>query len=97
MPLQLAYDSPKKTSGGRVPRAAIRLGPGDTKVMKFDLTKLRWNTSISSVWPAQKLFEIAPKGTYDLLFAIETNDGANPEGVSVVSHLVSNKARIEIK
>jgi hypothetical protein len=96
-PVNILSGTPLKLRAGKVPEGAIHLEPGETKAMKFELTKLLWNKSISSVWPDQRLFEVVPKGNYDLIFGVETDRGKNSENIPIVTHIASNKVRIEVE
>lgn len=49
---------------GRVPEDKLRLGIGEVRTYKVELTKLYWNDSILSGWPADVLFDVVPKGRY---------------------------------
>lgn len=97
-PLELENESEGlKRGGGRVPKGAIHLDRHETKTMKFDLSTLLWNKSFSSVWPNQKLFEVAPRGNYDLIFSIETGWQAKSDNTDDVTHIPSNSVRIVIE
>ena len=52
---------------GRVPEDKLRLGIGEVRTYKVELTKLYWNASILSGWPADVLFDVVPKGHYELV------------------------------
>ena len=83
--------------GGRVPKRVIHLGAGETKVMRFDLSNLLWNTTVSSRWPYQKLFEVVSKGNCDLIFKIETDHRVNADNIPDVTHIASNSVRIVVE
>jgi hypothetical protein len=91
-PLQLVYED--SSGGGRVPKAVIHLGAGDARSMNFDLSNLLWNSSFSSRWPHQGLFEVVPKGGYDLIFNVETDHRVNSDDVT---HIPSQSVRIAIE
>lgn len=95
-PLELEYDG-DGIGGGRVPRGAIHLEPGETKALRFDLSNLLWNISGSSRWPHQRLFEVVPKGDYDLLFSVETDQRLNADNIPDVTHIPSNSVRIVVE
>lgn len=94
-PLQLVYED--SGGGGRVPKAVIHLGAGDAKSMKFDLSNLLWNNSLSSRWPHQSLFEVVPKGDYDLIFNVETDHRVNSDNSHGVTHIPSKSVRIAVE
>jgi hypothetical protein len=94
-PLELEYEV-DGNGGGRVPKRVIHLGPGETKAMRFDISNLLWNTTHSSRWPYQKLFEVAPKGNCNLTFKVET-DHRRADNTTDVTHIVSNSVRILIE
>lgn len=97
-PLELETESEGLTKGGgRAPKGAIHLEAGETKAMRFDLSKLLWNKSFSSIWPYQKLFEVVPKGNYDLIFDVETDRRKNPDNIPYVTHKASNSVRIVVE
>jgi hypothetical protein len=94
-PLQLVYED--SGGGGRVPKSVIHLGAGNTKSMRFDLSNLLWNQAHSSRWPHQSLFEVVPKGNYDLIFNVETDHRVNAENIPDVTHIPSKSVRIAVE
>ena len=86
-----------KLDAGKVPKGAIHLEPHEIKPIDLDVTKLLWNRDISSVWPNQSLFEVVPKGNYDLIFDYETDRRTNSDNDPIVAHIVSNKVRIVVR
>lgn len=99
-PLELKTESEWLKKGivvGKVPRGAIHLEPKETKAIKFELSQLHWNKSISSTWPYEPLFEVVPKGSYDLSFDIETDTRKGADDIPRVSHVASNSVRITIE
>ena len=94
-PLQLVYED--SGGGGRVPKGAIHLAAGDTKSMRFDLSNLLWNQTLSSRWPHQSLFEVVPKGNYDLIFNVETDHRVNSDNSPDVTHIPSRSVRIAVE
>jgi hypothetical protein len=57
-----------------------KLASGGKLQAEFDLTKLKWERSISAVWPERELFEAVPEGDYGLYFEVKIRD-SNKEGV----------------
>jgi len=94
-PLELEYEG--NGTGGRVPEGLIHLQAGETKAMRFDLSNLLWNQSVSSRWPFQKLFEVVPKGIYHLIFDIQTDRRVSSDNIPDVTHLASNGVRIVVE
>jgi hypothetical protein len=58
---------------GRVPKEKLRLGIGEVRTYKVELTKLYWNASISSTWPTEELFDVVLKGRYWLEFTMRAD------------------------
>ena len=59
---------------GRVPKEKLRLGTGEVRTYKVELTKLYWNDSILSDWPENDLFDVVPKGRYWLEFTVSSKE-----------------------
>ena len=95
-PLELVYER-DGSGGGRVPKGVIHLGAGDTKAMRFDLDNLLWSKTLSSRWPHQRLFEVVPKGNYDLIFNVEIDHRVNGDNIPDVTHVPSNSVRIVVE
>lgn len=55
---------------GKVPTTSLHFAINETKTFKIDLTKMGWNDSILSGWPAGTGFEVVPAGMYSLRFEI---------------------------
>jgi len=89
-PLSLNVIDPKMLKKGvvvgRVPEAVLHFAKDETKTFKSDLTKLLWNASMGSDWPRWNLFEVVPKGSYTLLFAIQSG-----------GHVKSNKVKVSVE
>ena len=96
-PVNILDGTPLKLDAGKVPKGVIHLQPHETKAISLDVTKLFWNRTLSSVWPNERLFEIVPKGNYDLIFDVETDEGKNPDNIPIVTHIASNKVRIAVR
>lgn len=99
-PLKLETESEWLEKGivvGKVPQGAIHLEPHETKEMKFDVTKLSWDKSISSIWPNHGLFVAVPKGDYDLIFDIQTDSRKNSQNVPIFTHIASNKVGVSVR
>ena len=96
-PVNILDGTPLKLDAGKVPEGAIHLEPHETKAINLDVTKLFWNRNISSVWPNQRLFEVVPKGNYDLIFDVETHRRKNSDNIPIVTHIASNKVRIAVR
>ena len=73
------------------------LKPHETKTINLDVAKLFWNRNISSVWPNRRLFEVVPKGNYDLSFDVETDRRNNSDNIPIVTHIASNKIGIVVR
>jgi len=58
---------------GRVPKDSLQFAKDETKSFKVDLTTLFWNDSMLSTWPHETLFQVVPKGSYALSFALSTD------------------------
>ena len=71
---------------GRVPEAVLHFAKDETKTFKTDLTKLLWNASMGNDWPRWNLFDVVPKGSYTLLFAIQSG-----------GHVKSNEVRVSVE
>ena len=95
-PLELEPDV-HGIGGGRVPKRVIHLRAGETKAMTFDLSNLLWNTTLSSRWPYQKLFEVVSKGNCDLIFKVETDHRVNADNIPDVTQIASNSVRIVVE
>src|SRR6266480_1991503 len=95
-PVNILDGTPLKLEAGKVPQGAVHLEPHETKAINFDVTKLFWNRNFSSVWPNQRLFEVVPKGNFDLIFEVETDRRKNSDNIPIVAHIASNKVRIAV-
>jgi len=86
-PLSLNVIDPKMLKKGvvvgRVPEEVLHFAKDETKTYKTDLTKLFWNASMGNDWPRWNLFEVVPKGSYTLLFAIQSAGHAKSNEVKV--------------
>ena len=96
-PVNIVNATPLDLIDSKVPEGSIHLEPREIKLLTFNLNKLHWNKSASSVWPYKNLFEVVPKGDYDLTFSIETDLRRNSDNIPIVTHVVSNKVRVVIE
>ena len=96
-PVNILNRTALKLDAGKVPEGAIHLELHEIKPIDLDVAKLLWNRNISSVWPNHGLFEVVPKGNYDLIFDIETDRRTNSDNNPIVAHIVSNKVRIVVR
>ena len=96
-PVNIQGGTPLKLEAGKVPRGAVHLESHETKAINLDVTKLFWDRDISSVWPNRRLFEVVPKGNYDLIFDVETDSRKNSDNIPTVTHLASNKIGIVVR
>ena len=96
-PVNISDGTPVELKAGKVPENALHLELHETKAIELDVTKLFWDRNVSSVWPNRTLFEVVPKGNYDLIFDVETDKGENSNNMSVVTHTVSNKVGIIVR
>jgi len=96
-PVNIQDGSPLKLDDGKVPTGTIHLKPHEIKTINIDVSKLLWNRNLSSVWPNQSLFEVVPKGNYDLIFDVETHRRTNSANNPMVIHIASNKVRIVVR
>jgi hypothetical protein len=53
----------------------IFLSPGQRQTFEVDLSKLKWERSVASLWPHRDLFELVPPGTYELILCLELHTG----------------------
>ena len=93
-PVNILDGTPLKLDAGKVPQGAVHLESHETKVINLDVTKLFWDRNSSSVWPKRRLFEVVPKGNYDLVFDVETDRRKNSDKVT---HIASNKIGIVVR
>lgn len=71
-----------------------KLVTGGKLEAEIDLTKLKWERSISAVWPDRELFEAVPGGSYKLYFEVKIHDQSNKGVVwSVKSNEISTFVR----
>ena len=96
-PVNIPDGTPVELEAGKVPKSAVHLELRETKAIKLDVTKLLWDLNVSSVWPNKMLFEIVPKGNYDLIFDVETDRRKNSDDIPIVTHIVSNKVGIIVR
>jgi len=96
-PINILSGTALKLEAGKVPQGTIHLEPHETTAIILDVTKLFWNRNFSSVWPNQRLFEVVPKGNYDLIFDVQTHGRENSEDTSIVTNIASNKVRVVIE
>src|SRR5262245_52660740 len=95
-PVSIPDGAPAELKAGKVPENAVHLELHETKTIELDMTKLFWDRNFSSVWPRKTLFEVVPKGNYDLTFGVETAGRKNSDNSPMVVHTVSNKVRITV-
>jgi hypothetical protein len=72
-------------------RYKISLEPGQCQSYEVDLSKLKWERSISSIWPHLGLFELAQPGEYILGFNVEI------ESDKPRTRVISNRVDILIR
>ena len=77
----LPYDLSVRVSPGKPvppePKAPrLRLGPNESHRLVIGLRNLKWGLQISSMWPERKFEEVAPPGSYSLVWELATDDGA---------------------
>ena len=96
-PVNILDGTPLKLEAGKVPQGAVHRESHETKAINLDVTKLFWDRNISSVWPNRRLFEVVPKGNYDLIFDVETDRRKNSENIPIVTHIASNKIGIVVR
>ena len=96
-PVNILDGTALKLEDGKVPEGAIHLEPHETKAINLNVDKLFWNRNMSSVWPNQRLFEVVPKGNYDLILEVETDRRKNSDNIPIVAHIASNKVRIAVR
>jgi hypothetical protein len=96
-PVNILDGSPLKLDEGKVPEGTIHLEPHEIKAINLDVSRLLWDRNISSVWPNQSLFEVMPKGIYDLIFDVEIARRTNSDNNPIITHIASNKVRIVVR
>jgi len=96
-PVNILDGTPLKLDAGKVPQGAVHLESHETKAINLDVTKLFWDRSISSVWPNRRLFEVVPKGNYDLIFDVETDRRQNLDNIPIITHIASSKIGIVVR
>ena len=96
-PVNIPDGTPVELEAGKVPKSAVHLELHETKAIKLEVTKLFWDRNISSVWPNKTLFEIVPKGNYDLIFDVETDRRKDSDNIPIVTHITSNKIRVVVE
>ncbi len=67
------------------------LKAGQKKTFEVDLAKLKWERSISSIWPHRDLFDLVPSGNYKLSLDIEI------DSADISKRINSNNLDIIIK
>lgn len=60
-------------------RSTISLEKGATLELKFDLSQLGWDESVSSAWPEENLYSEVPAGAYKLRLDIQLTAGERPK------------------
>jgi hypothetical protein len=71
-------------------RSNISLEKGAQINSKIDISKLKWDQGISSIWPSKNLYSIVPTGKYKLRLDIEVVDGSETQWIR------SNEVSVEI-
>ena len=60
-------------------RSDISLERGDQINLVIDVSKLGWDSGVSSVWPSKNLYSVVPAGKYRLRLDVEIVDGSEPQ------------------
>jgi hypothetical protein len=71
-------------------RSNISLEKGSQINSMIDISKLKWDLGISSIWPSKDLYSIVPTGKYKLRLDIEVVDGSESQWIR------SNEVSVEI-
>lgn len=73
-------------------RAQLQLNALEEKVLKYDLSQIKWDNQFSSVWPSKSLLSLISPGSYSVTYEIELE----PFSPNLVNKVTSNAVNLEI-
>jgi hypothetical protein len=71
-------------------RSTISLEKDALMNLRIDISKLKWGTGVSSIWPDHSFYSLVPPGRYKLRMDVEVVDGGLPEWIR------SNEIEVDI-
>ncbi len=75
-PVELSSEGRSLDANARSP---LSLDKGATLELRFDLSQLGWDESVSSAWPEEKLYSAVPPGSYKLRLDVQLTGGERPK------------------